>query len=124
MVLDARRQQLAYFAHNNTFHLVGLDGVVRSSTNLLTGGPHAALQYPLLSLGEDGTLHAAWTTHLMTAGRHASTDATMFHPRDGLPGAREIHNRTKTALETLKTRGIAVNVNAAPQSTHVNCLSS
>jgi hypothetical protein len=62
MVLDARRQQLAYFAHNNTFHLVGLDGVVRSSTNLLTGGKNAALQYPLLSLDEDGTLHAAWTT--------------------------------------------------------------
>jgi BNR repeat-containing family member len=62
MVLDARRQQLAYFAHNNTFHLVGLDGVMRSSTNLLTAGPNAALQYPLLSLGEDDTLHVAWTT--------------------------------------------------------------
>lgn len=62
MVLDAGRKQLAYFAHNNTFHLVGLDGVVRSSTNLLTEGKHAALQYPLLSLGEDGTLHTAWTT--------------------------------------------------------------
>lgn len=62
MTLDARRKQLAYFAHNNTFHLVGLDGVVRSSTNLLTEGKHAALQYPLLSLGEDDTLHTAWTT--------------------------------------------------------------
>ncbi len=62
MVLDAPRRRLAYFAHNNTFHLVGLDGVVRSSTNLLTGGKHAVLQYPLLSLALDGTLHAAWTT--------------------------------------------------------------
>jgi len=62
MVLDARRRQLAYFAHNNTFHIVGLDGVVRSSTNLLIAGKNAALQYPLLSLGEDGTLHVAWTT--------------------------------------------------------------
>ena len=62
MILDARRKQLAYFAHNNSFHLVGLDGVLRSSTNLLTEGKHAALQYPSLSLGEDGTLHTAWTT--------------------------------------------------------------
>jgi len=62
MLLDSRRKQLAYFAHNNTFHLVGLDGVVRSSTNLLMEGKHAALQYPLLSLGEDNTLHVAWTT--------------------------------------------------------------
>lgn len=62
MILDARRKQLAYFAHNSTFHLVGLDGVVRSSTNLLAPGKNAALQYPLLSLGDDGTLHVAWTT--------------------------------------------------------------
>jgi len=62
MILDARRAQLAYFAHNNTFHQVGLDGALRSSTRLLAAGPNALLQYPLLSLGEDGTLHAAWTT--------------------------------------------------------------
>src|SRR5262249_9671251 len=62
MVLDARRGQLAYFAHNHTFHLVGLHGLGRSSTKLITAGMHAVLQYPLLSLGEDGTLHAAWTT--------------------------------------------------------------
>lgn len=62
MILDTRRKQLAYFAHNNTFHLVGLGGVVRSSTNLLAPGKNAALQYPLLSLGDDGTLHVAWTT--------------------------------------------------------------
>lgn len=62
MVLDAPRRQIAYFAHNSTFHLVGFDGVVRNSTSLLKDGKNAALQYPLLSLGEDGTLHAAWTT--------------------------------------------------------------
>lgn len=62
MLLDSHRKQLAYFAHNNTFHLVGLDGVLRSSTSLLKEGQHAALQYPLLSLGEDDTLHVAWTT--------------------------------------------------------------
>lgn len=62
MILDTPRKQIAYFAHNSTFHLVGLDGVVRSSTSLLKDGKNAALQYPSLSLTEDGTLHTAWTT--------------------------------------------------------------
>jgi len=62
MVLDSARRQLAYFAHNNTFHQIGLDGVVRSRVNLLTAGQNAALQYPLLYLDRAGTLHAAWTT--------------------------------------------------------------
>jgi len=62
MVLDQSRRQLCYFAHNNTFHLVGLDGVVRLSTNLLTAGKSAVLQYPLLCLDPANTLHAAWTS--------------------------------------------------------------
>jgi hypothetical protein len=55
-------ETLFYFAHNNTFHRVNLDGAVESSVNLLKGGPHAILQYPLLSLDEKGGLFAAWTT--------------------------------------------------------------
>jgi hypothetical protein len=62
MVLDSARHQLVYFAHNNSLHRIGLDGVVRSSTNLLTAGQSAALQYPLLYLDQARTLHAAWTT--------------------------------------------------------------
>ena len=62
MVLDARRKQLAYFAHNNTFHLVGLDGEVRGSFDLVAAGKSAVLQYPLVYSGDDGTLHAAWTS--------------------------------------------------------------
>ncbi len=62
MVLDPSRKRLAYFAHNNSFHLVDLNGIVLVSTNLLTQGTHAVLQYPLLSLDETGALHAAWTT--------------------------------------------------------------
>jgi hypothetical protein len=62
MALDAPRRQLAYFAHNNTFHLVGFDGTVRSSTRLLAPGKNGALQYPLLFLSDEGKLHAAWTT--------------------------------------------------------------
>lgn len=62
MHLDEKRGQLYFFAHNNTFHVVGLDGTVRSSVVLIKDGPHAALQYPLLSMSSDGVLHAAWTT--------------------------------------------------------------
>jgi hypothetical protein len=62
MVLDRARRQIYYFAHNNTFHRVALDGNVLSSTNLLTAGQSAVLQYPLLYLDAGGTLHAAWTT--------------------------------------------------------------
>jgi hypothetical protein len=62
MVLDASRRQLCYFAHNNTFHHIGLDGVVRLSTNLLTAGKSAVLQYPLLCLDAENQLHAAWTS--------------------------------------------------------------
>ena len=62
MVLDQSRGQLCYFAHNNTFHLVGLDGTVRLSTNLLMAGKSAILQYPLLCLDTASTLHAAWTS--------------------------------------------------------------
>ena len=62
MILDPQRQQLYFFAHNNSFNVIGLDGTVRRSLRLLRPGPNAVLQYPLLGLGRDGTLHAAWTT--------------------------------------------------------------
>lgn len=63
MMMDRPRGQLYYFAHNNTFHVVGLDGTVRRSAILLKDGATACLQYPQLSLDLDGTLHAAWTTN-------------------------------------------------------------
>jgi len=62
LALDRARRQLYYFAHNNTFHRLALDGTVLSSTNLLTAGKSAALQYPLLCLDAGGVLHAAWTS--------------------------------------------------------------
>ena len=62
MILDPVRRQIYYFAHNNSFHRIGFDGVVRSSTNLLKAGQNAILQYPLLFLDRAGTLHTAWTT--------------------------------------------------------------
>lgn len=62
MAFDPGRRRLYYFAHNNTFHRLALDGTVLSSTNLLSAGKSAALQYPLLLLDAAGTLHAAWTS--------------------------------------------------------------
>ena len=62
MVLDPKREQLYYFAHNGTFHVVGLDGQVRRSIQLLAQGANAAPQYPLLSMTPDGALYAAWTS--------------------------------------------------------------
>ena len=82
MFLDPRRHQLAYFAHNNSFHLMGLDGGVRSSTNLLTAGKNAMLQYPLLSVGDDGTLHAGWTT-LKQGGVYLYWDIHYLQSPDG-----------------------------------------
>ena len=62
MAYDAERKRLYFFAHNNTFHIIGLDGKVLRSRQLLAEGQSAVLQYPLLNLDTDGTLHAAWTT--------------------------------------------------------------
>ena len=62
MMMDPRRKQIYFFAHNSSFHIVGLDGTVLKSHKLLRPGTNAVLQYPLLSCDRDGTLHAAWTT--------------------------------------------------------------
>jgi hypothetical protein len=81
LLLDAGRRQLYYFAHNNSFHVVGLDGAVRASTNLLRAGKSALLQYPLLGLGQDGILHAAWTTQ--AHGRYLYWDIHYLQSADG-----------------------------------------
>jgi len=62
LCLDERRGQLYYFAHNNLFFLIGLDGKVKKSYPLLRPGPDALLQYPHLYLDREGRLHVAWTT--------------------------------------------------------------
>jgi hypothetical protein len=62
MAIDSKKRQIYYFAHNNTFHRISLDGEISSSTNLLIGGKSAVLQYPLLYVDSQSTLHAAWTT--------------------------------------------------------------
>jgi len=62
MFFDKERKQIYYFAHNNTFHVVGLDGTVRNTRQLIQAGEHAVLQYPQLGMDRAGALHAAWTT--------------------------------------------------------------
>jgi hypothetical protein len=81
MAYDHLRKQLYYFAHNNTFHVIGLDGTVRRSVNLLQAGPDAVLQYPLLHLDREGTLHAAWTTQ--KHGVYLYWDIHTMQSRDG-----------------------------------------
>jgi hypothetical protein len=62
LLLDEPRHQLYFFAHNNAFFTIGMDGTVRSKVELLKAGPHAYLQYPHMALDVSGTLFAAWTT--------------------------------------------------------------
>ena len=81
MRYDPARKQLYFFSHNNTFHVIGLDGTVRKSLTLLQQGPHAALQYPELDLDPDGTLHAAWTS--LKHGVYLYHDIHHMLSRDG-----------------------------------------
>jgi hypothetical protein len=62
MAIDEPRGQLYFFSHNNSLHVIGLDGVLRSSKVLLKQGKNAVLQYPQLRIAKNGALHAAWTT--------------------------------------------------------------
>lgn len=61
-VLDEARGRLYFASHNNSFHVVRLDGTVEKSTTLWTGGEHAVMQYPHVDVAEDGAVHLAWTT--------------------------------------------------------------
>ena len=81
LAIDLQRGQLYYFAHNNTFHVIGLDGNIRSSIELLKPGENAVLQYPSLCLGGDHTLYAAWTT--VANGRYLYWDIHAMRSRDG-----------------------------------------
>jgi DNA-binding beta-propeller fold protein YncE len=74
-LLDERRQQLYYFAHSGTFHTVGTDGRNAKSVTLLVAGPKAVTQYPHLTLDDDGTLYAAWTTNNLNEYLYRSIQA-------------------------------------------------
>ena len=75
LLLDEPRRQLYWFAHNNTFHVVALDGTVRTNVTLHAFGKNAALQYPHLTLDASGTLFAAWTTSWPTGVVYRSVHA-------------------------------------------------
>jgi hypothetical protein len=87
MILDAEREQLYFFSHNNTFHRIRLDGVVEQRVNLLRAGTNAVLQYPLLSLDDRGRLHAAWTTQ-----RHGEYLYWDIHHMVSIDGAESWQN--------------------------------
>lgn len=75
LLLDEPRKQLYWFAHNNTFFTVGMDGQVRSKVDLLKTGPRAYLQYPHLTLDESGQLFAGWTTSKVDP----ATNESIYH---------------------------------------------
>ncbi len=81
MEIDRARGQLYFFSHNNRFFVLGLDGAVRSSVELLAPGPKAVLQYPLLYLDRGGRLSAAWTTQ--AHGRYLYWDIHFLSSPDG-----------------------------------------
>jgi hypothetical protein len=81
LLLDSPRQQLYWFAHNNTFHVLSLDGTVRTNLTLIAAGKQAVLQYPHLTLDANGTLFAAWTTSMPTGYLYRSVHA--IKSRDG-----------------------------------------
>lgn len=81
MLLDRKRKQLYFFAHNFTFHIVGLDGKVRSSRRLVSRGKDAIIQYPQLALAADGTLHAPWITQEI--GRYCYRSVQHMQSPDG-----------------------------------------
>jgi hypothetical protein len=84
LLLDEPRQQLYWFAHNNTFFTVGIDGTVRSKVNLLQAGPHAYLQYPHLTMDANDTLFAAWTTSkVVQSGESVYHDIHAMKSPDG-----------------------------------------
>src|SRR5262249_29795016 len=74
-LLDEARQRVYFFAHNGPLHVTGPDGVVRKTIRLLVAGPKAVTQYPHLTLGDDGTLYAAWTTNDLNAYLYRSIQA-------------------------------------------------
>jgi hypothetical protein len=81
MIYDGPRRRLYYFAHNDTFHVLDLEGRVLRTTTVLKDGPDAVLQYPHLSLTPDGTLHAAWTT--VRHGKYLYWDIHHLLSKDG-----------------------------------------
>lgn len=81
MIIDEPRKRLYYFAHNNTFHILDLDGHLLSSSVLIKDGSHACLQYPLMSLSGDGVLYAAWTSQ--KHGEYLYWDIHVMKSSDG-----------------------------------------
>ncbi len=122
MMYDRNRGQLTYFAHNNTFHAVWLDGTVRSSQTILKTGPTACLQYPQLSLDPDGTLHAAWTTN--KNDEYLYTDIHYMQSGDGGKTWRKMDGTPLDLPVVADYHGPADQVNLDDEYDHHTWLSS
>jgi len=81
MVLDEKRRQIYYFVQNSWFHIIGTDGKLRKSYQLLERGKIASMMYPLLTLGDDGTLYAGWYTE--QHGKYVYRSIHAIVSRDG-----------------------------------------
>ena len=62
MAYDSERLRLYYSAWGLTFYSIGLDGTIIQKLNQFKSGKNASAQYPIFCLGQDGTLHMAYTT--------------------------------------------------------------
>jgi len=63
MMIDESRNQLYYFSHNGYLNIIGLDGLVKKTIQLMTSGTYAYFHYPELYLdNKTGDLYSGWTT--------------------------------------------------------------
>lgn len=94
LALDEPRGQLYFFSNNGSLYVIGMDGTLRDSRQLLRDGPHAYLMYPHLCLDADGTLHAGWTSQ--QHGVYLYWDIHHILSRDGSATWRDVRGAELT----------------------------
>ncbi len=122
LMLDPQRKRLFFFAHNNTFHVIRLDGTVEQQIRLLRSGPNAVLQYPLLSLDDSGALHAAWTTQ--KHGEYLYWDIHHLLTNDGGNTWRNLDGKDVALPVVADDTGAALQISAADELAAHTWLSS
>lgn len=81
MVIDVKRAQFYYVAQNSWFHIIGTDGKLRKSYQLLERGEKASMMYPLLTIDDEGVVYAAWYTQ--EHGKYVYRSVHAIVSRDG-----------------------------------------
>jgi len=73
MIYDKHRKQFYYFSGDGTFHVIDKNGEVKLRNHIINKiGEYDSLQYPHLSVDDNGTIHAAWTTELLPLHHYLS----------------------------------------------------